>query len=146
MSGMNLCFRIWISSCTLYGFLSFSQFWEKVLTRLSQRPEARCWLSLAMLLLTAGRRLWPKQFSHSQPKLLTAAAIFAPLSILTHNNFASLSNHSTNTFFQALSKTAVWLSGINAVWGQWDLSKQSEMQWTMMLMNGITSTLNHLRS
>lgn len=145
---MNLCLSIWISFGTLNGFQFFSQLWKKVLTRLLQRPEtqARCWLSLATLLVTAGRRLWPKQFSHSQPKLLTAATMFAPLSILMHNNFASLSNHSTSTFFQALSKTAVWLSGINAVWGQWDLSKQSEMQWTMMLMNGITSTLDRLRS
>lgn len=116
-SRTNLRLGIWICLCSLYGFLFPSQPWQKVLTRLLQRPEAqaRCWLSLAVLLVTTGRRLWPKQFSHSQPKLLTAATMFAPLSILMHNNFASLSNHSTSTFFQPLGKTAVWLSGINAV-------------------------------
>lgn len=130
------------------AFSSVASFGRKCWRGFCKDPKLRlrCWLSLATLLVTTGRRLWPKQFSHSQPKLLTAATMFAPLSILMHNSFASLSNHSTSTFFQALGKTAVWLSGINAVWGQWDLSKQSEMQWTMMLTNGITSTLDHLHS
>lgn len=67
--------------------------------------------------VTARLRLWPKQFSHGHSNFLTAATMLAPLSVVMHATFFSFNPHSLTAPWRDSAKlSAVWLSGVNAVY------------------------------